>query len=257
MSISAVAPFDQTGQYTGSVDVQIYHNRDENAYFIKVEGERVALESFHGNHIEKLQSLFGQVVTPRDEFQGMKDIYQDAENMKLYGAGVPFTDGEIAKRIEANAKRFISGDPFGRFKVINQETNEIIGFAALGHGYIPGESQAALILAKKEQSKKCGKEVAILVGALAQAYFYKQYEVGSANDKQPVFSFTATAKDNNLISKEFLASLGLVKLRELTAKERLSDEPTSLYGIEGDKVIDQLHQLMDIQKLHINIIENC
>ncbi len=250
-----ILPFNEHGQYTGSINIEIYHSPKENAYFVKASGERVVIESFHGNQVEKLQSLFGQVVTPRDELQGMKDIYQDAENMKLYAAGVPFTDGEIAKRIEVNARRFTSGDPFGRFKVISKETNQIIGFAAVGHGYVAGESQAALILAKSEQSKKYGKEVALLVGALALAYFHNQFEVGNANDKKTVVSFTATARDSNLISKDFLAKMGLVKIRELTEKERLSDEPTSLYGIDGDKVITQLSHQMDISKLTLNFIE--
>lgn len=256
LSNPAVSPF-QGDRYQGNIAVKVTQDTKSSAYLITVEGKRVALRTFQGSYLDKLQDAFGeQVLVHSNEFQDMKEIFRSSVARKNYANGKPQSDKQVEKRIEFNAKRAIDGNPFTGFAAVDKIANKIIGFVSLGRGFQSGESQSALILNPNYRNQEYGTEIALLAGCLAQVYFLNEFEVGSRRNPKSVERFTATAKDSNEGSIKFIQKLGLSKIRPLTTKETYTDESGSLYGIEGVDVQNALEKFIDLDQFSWSVVTN-
>lgn len=269
-SLNAPIPFEQ-GKYIGPVKCVI--REKDHALLISVVGQRLSLETFTSPYSLEFKDKFISLSAHkpesffRPEFMPLSKIYQDPDNVKNYFGGKINTDLQIIKRLARDSIRPLQGDPFTGFAVVDNETGEVIGRAAVGSGDVAGESQFGLILRKDYHGKKFGTETAILMAALALVYFENQYKVGSDIIKTPVVRFTATALNNNSASRKIL-ELGCKPIKTLPSGwfqrlihfiylDRLFEiiglplNMRQLYEIKGEDIRPTLSKHMDINKLEI------
>lgn len=269
-SLTAPIPFEK-GKYLGAIKCNIRKN--EIAHLISVTGERVSLETFTGPYSEEFKNKFTGLATEkpetffRPEFLPLQKIFQNPENMKKYGNGKVNTDNEIIQRLDRDSVRPLYGDVFTGFAVMDNQTGEVIGRAAVGVGDEAGESQFGLILKSDYNGKNFGKEIVMLMAALALVYFENQYQVGDDKLKVPVIRFTATALNNNVISHKLL-DLGYKPIKTLPSGwfqrivhfiylDRLLESigyslnMRKLYEIKGSDLRPTLSKFMDINKLEV------
>ncbi len=248
-SSPAVNPF-KDGKYTGSITIQIFQSTKSLALFIRVIGERLQLETFQGKYMDPLREFFGEkVIEKRDDFQDLKEIFGDAETMKNYLGSQPESDEQIEKRIERDASRPFQGNMFTGFAIVRKEDGKILGRMGLGSGRAKGDSEMELIIHKDERNQRYALEAACLVGALAQTFFGEKYKVPVGDDNIPVERFTATTRNDNQQMLDLFAKFGLTKIRDLSNEE--SQQPRSLYGVEGSQLKKELEKWVNIENLFI------
>lgn len=274
-SLNAPIPFNHD-KYAGSIKCTIY--KKDQALLISVVGERLSLETFTGPYSSEYRKKFITISNKnpekffRPELLQLCSIFQTPENVKNYANGQINTDSQVIKRLDRDSMRPLTGDPFTGFGVVENQTGDIIGRAAVGAGVEPGESQFGLILKKDYHGKKLGKETAILMGALALMFFENQFQVGDEELKLPVLRFTATALNNN-ISTSMLTKLGCKPIKVIPSGwfqkilhacylDRMLEilgfpSPTmrKLYEIKGIDLRPALSKYMDINKLQFEFIE--
>ena len=256
LSTVHTSPFHNE-KYFHKINVKLFQNENTSSYFIQVKGGRVRLETFHGPYYKKLHTLFGNVIQKREhEFEDMKEIFGNAVARSNYGEQKPQTDIQIENRIEFNAKRAFTGNPFTGFAVIDNRTNKIIGFVSLEAGYEPGESQSVLTLNQDYQKKDYGKEVALLTGALAHIYFLNKFEVGPKNNKAIVKRFTATCADSNIPLINFVKKLGMHFMRPLSCLAVYFDKLSSLYGINSEDVEENLQKFLLLKNINWEVLKS-
>ncbi|MCH9633008.1 MAG: hypothetical protein S4CHLAM6_13590 [Chlamydiae bacterium] len=250
-------PFPFNGErYEGKVDITIFEDSKSSSIYIKVIGERISLETFHGSYASHLKELFGNVVVEHpDEFEDMKEIFGNSIARAGYADEKAQDDHQIERRIEFNAKRAIDGNPFTGFAVVDNASRKIIGFTSLGRGPQPGESQSALILNTDYHGKKMGLEAAVLAASLANVYYINKFVVGSKNCKEIVKSFSVSVKDSNEKSMNLIQKLGLKYIRDLTEKEKYTQESSKLYGVEAKYVQDLLAKFVDLKKITWKVLK--
>ncbi len=254
LSNPVVSPF-QNNKYQGKIKVEVTQDPKSSACLIEVKGARITLRTFQGPYLEKLQDAFGSLVQVHsNEFIDMKGIFGSSIARIKYANGELQSDEQIERRIEFNARRALEGNPFTGFAAVENTTNKIIGFVSLGRGFQSGESQSSLILNPDYREKHYGKEIALLAACLAQVYFLNQFEVGSKTSLKAVESFTVTARDSNEVSVDFIQKMGLSKIRPLTSKEAYTDEPATLYGIEGANVEKALEKYIDLHQFSWDLV---
>jgi len=247
-SQNSTVPFEEK-RYTGQVNFSILEDSNSSAIYIRVIGERITLETFQGRYSGSLKNIFGSdVVTDREELRDLTSIFGSKTGMQSYGGCCSEDEKKIIERIEKDASRPYQGNVFTGYAVTDNKHGKVIGRISLGSGYEPGESQSGLIIEKGHRGKGYGKEAIGLAAALAFVFYKNQYQVGDNGEKAPVNRFTATALDSNDLSVELINKVGLKYMRPLTPEENYSDEPRSLYGVEGSKVSEVLEKIIDKNK---------
>lgn len=248
-SLQVQIPFEGE-KYSGNINISILRDTKTPAVFIRVVGERISLECFQGQYSESLKAIFGSdIITNRQELRDLTSIFGSKTGMSNYGGGDPEEEEKIRRRIEKDASRPYQGDVFTGFSVTDNENGKIIGRVSLGSGYEPGESQSGLIIEEGYKGKGYGKEAICLAVSLAFIFYQQKFQVGDNGEKAPVNRFTATALDTNEKSVKLIAQVGLKYMRPLTPEENYSDEPRSLYGVQGSEVDDLIEKLIDKSKL--------
>lgn len=244
-------PF-QSGKYTGSIEVSILRDQGSSPAFVRVDGARIALESFQGRFASALREKLGAKVVPiRDEVHDLLEIFGDKTTMANYGSGKPWDEASVLRCIEKDAIRPFNGNLFSGYAIVHKETGKIIGRVSLGSGYEAGESQSGLLVHKDFRNQNYAQEAICLAASLALQFYNRGYAVGEGADVAPVTRFTATALNSNQESIDLITKLGMRYLRPLTAEENYSDEPRSLYGISGALVAHQLDKFIDIKKIKV------
>lgn len=269
-TLSAPIPFEK-GKYLGAIKCNIHKN--DQAHLISVTGERVSLETFTGPYSKEFKNKFTGITSVksetffRPEFLPLQKIFQNPENVKKYGNGKVNTDNQIIQRLDRDSVRPLYGDVFTGFGVVDNQTGEVIGRAAVGAGNEAGESQFGLILRSDYHGKNFGKETALLMAALALVYFENHSPVGDAKLKAPVIRFTATVLNNNVSSRKLL-DLGCKPIKTLPSGwfqriihyiylDRLLESMgyplnmRKLYEIKGSDLRLTLSKFMDINKLEV------
>ncbi len=253
---TSTIPFEK-GKYKGRVHATIWRDTATSAVFIRVMGKRLSLESFQGQYSASLKEIFGtHIVSDRRELKDLTSIFGNKKAMKAYGTSQREDEKKILERIEKDASRTFRGDVFTGFGITENASGRIIGRISLGSGYEPGESQSGLIISPDYRGQSYGKEAICLAGALALVFYQNQFQVGDSRHKAPVFRFTATALNSNQKSIKLITDMGLDRMRPLTPKENYSDEPRSLYGVEGVKMAKVLEKIFDKSQFHWEISEN-
>lgn len=273
-SLNAPIPFDQ-GRYTGAITCTI--RKSDCALLISAVGERISLETFTSPYSEDFKKKFTHLITKnpelisRPEFISLIKIFQNPENVKNYFNGKIHTDTEIITRLDRDSLRPLQGDCFTGFGVVDKQTGEVIGRAAVGWSDKAGESSLGFILRKDYHGKKFGKETAMLMAALAAMYFKHQFPVGNDKQKAPVTHFTATVLNGNSPSRKILETAAK-KIRVLPSGwfqrilhflhiDRFLESigyplrMRSLYEIRGSAILSTLSTYMDINKLHMETME--
>jgi RimJ/RimL family protein N-acetyltransferase len=269
-SLNIPIPFEH-GKYQGAITCNIHKN--DKAHLISVKGERISLETFTSPYSEDFRKKFTQLAADkpetffRPEFISLQKIFQNPENVKNHLNGKINTDDQIIKRLDRDSKRPLQGDVFTGFGVVDNQTGEVIGRAAVGSVVEPGESQFGLILRSDYHGKQFGKETVILMAALALVFFENKFQVGPTNGKLPVKRFTATALNNNIESRKLL-QLGCKPIKTLPSGwfqrfvhflrlDRLLESigyplnMRKLYEIKGDNLRTTLSKFIDINKLEV------
>lgn len=243
-------------KYQAPIHVSIFQDTESSALLIKAIGHRIRLETFQGSYHEKLRSIFKEAFTPHNsEFDDMNELFGDNNNRVNYGSGSAQSDDKIIQRIERNAKRAFDGNPFTGFAVIDNTSQKIIGFTSIGAGYCPGESQSAVLLNQKYCSDYA-LETALLLASLAHVYYTNSYEVGPRRQsKALVHSFTTSVWDTNEKALELIHKLGLKYICPLNPKEKYSDNPTSLYGIEVTEAQEIIKKWLPLENLSWEVVK--
>lgn len=258
-------PFENK-KYTGSIHFNF--NKNDNSYLISAIGERISLETFTEPYHNGYKNKFSFLSYSRSEFAGLQKIFQNPENVKQYAGGKVNSNEEIIKRLDRDSRRPLNGDMFSGFAIVDNKTNEVIGRAAVGSGDEAEESQFGLIIRSDYHGKKIGKEAAILMAAVALAFFENKCPVPHNDTKAPVRVFRATILDTNnsrhliqqgmncikplptTLFQRVLCTFGINKLLNVIG---FPLNMRSFYEIRGEDIRPKLAEFMDISKLHINI----
>ncbi len=242
-------------KYKSEIDVVILKNSESNAHYIKVSGERIILENFHGDYKDRLETMFGkEIVKQRNELRDLFEIFGEQSGMSTYADRTVWDEEKIYKKIERDASRPFNGDLFSGFAIIEKKSNKIIGRISLGHGYDNGESEMGIIINKDYRNQKYGTEAWYLAFALADVYYDNQWVVGDPGEEEPIRCFTASALDTNAISIKMIDKMGLKPTRYLTEEENYSDDPRKLYTIPGGKIADVLNRVVGSDKISQKVI---
>lgn len=192
-------PF-KNGKYTGCISVNIKNN------FLTAESQRLILTPFTEPFRDKFQATYPDIVE-RQEFTALEKIFKNKSNLGFYLNGQTNTDQQITNRLNRDSKRALEGNLFTGYAVVDKETDEVIGRAAIGSGDHADESQFGLILRKDYFNNNFGKETALLMAGVATTLFENHYCIESPKNTIPVRRFTATALDRNIPSLHLMKSM--------------------------------------------------
>lgn len=132
-------------------------------------------------------------------------IYGQAEVMKKFQNGDPWTPERFSKRLEIWVQRWQTADPFSAFTIRDRE-GAFIGVAVMGHGSLPGRSELAFAVRQEAWGRGFGKEAMdALVGKFAAILRSERSFVEGI----PFEIIEATVREDNIPSINILSSLGM------------------------------------------------
>jgi RimJ/RimL family protein N-acetyltransferase len=204
---------------------KIFYHEADGSLHARLETPRLIIRSLEEGDLEELVKLQG-----------------DPRVMEFVGAGGGRERPQIERLHRGIRMWWEKGNPISGYVVLDRETNQFLGMAALEELYdeypkvIPGEAEVMLYFHHDFWGKKFGKEVgqAFLQCIVASEVENVPIKVGGA----PLTKLVATAEPNNLGSIALQKSLGF-KQRE--------QEPVTL--IKGGKTIQRFHFDFDLTEI--------
>ncbi len=181
---------------------------------LTLKNVRITFEQNEQKHlkvtIKTPHLLFRSVIS--QDVDNYATLFGDKEVMVKFADGTTRTREQIEKRINDTwVKRWKENDPYAGLAIFEKETGEFVGHGVLGHGDVPGESEAAIIIMKKFWNKGYASEASL---AALRYYVPKLVSKGYQVDGKPLEIIRATARPDNPASCKIMEKAGMVHERD-------------------------------------------
>jgi RimJ/RimL family protein N-acetyltransferase len=189
--MSCVAEVGATQHW--NVAKNISFEEDDQGLHVKIETERLLLESTSEKCCDDYEKLFG-----------------DQQVMRTFASGETWDRSKVEGRIRGLwAKRWHNKDPYSGFAVFLKEGRVFIGHVTLGHGDDAGEAEIAYLFHKAFWNQGYGKEA---VNVILKDYAPETVRKGFKLEGKKLYKVILTTHPKNIPSVRIAERAGMTLL---------------------------------------------